>query len=103
MAQFAIMISPAAESDVPAILAMIRELAEYEKLSHLVVATADSWRRDLFGERRHAEVLIGRIDGEPVGHTRCSSTATRPSITPAALAPRFWALSRVPHRESDAT
>jgi GNAT superfamily N-acetyltransferase len=60
-------IAAAVESDVPVILEMIRGLAEYEKLSHLVVATEDQLRRTLFGERPGAEVLLANWNGEPVG------------------------------------
>ena len=37
-------IRPATEDDVPLILSLIRELAEYERLSHEVVATEDMLR-----------------------------------------------------------
>lgn len=57
----------ATEDDVPLILRFIRELAEYERLAHAVVATEDSIRRTLFGNPRFAEVLIGEADGEPAG------------------------------------
>ena len=57
----------ATEDDVPLILALIKELAEYERLSHEVVATEEMLRDSLFGERRVAEVLIGHHEGEPVG------------------------------------
>src|SRR4028119_1212231 len=57
----------ASEGDVPLILSFIRELAEYEKLSHEVVATEDGLRESLFGERRYAEVLIAEHDGAPAG------------------------------------
>ncbi|QIN82631.1 GNAT family N-acetyltransferase [Rubrobacter tropicus] len=53
--------------DVPLVLSFIRELAEYEKLSHEVVATEGALRETLFGERRYAEVLIGEQDGAPAG------------------------------------
>src|SRR5580693_648717 len=62
-----IQISPATEADVPAILEMIRELAEYEKLSHVVVATEEQLRDTLFGERPAAEVLLAHVNAEPVG------------------------------------
>ena len=55
----------ATEEDVPLILSFIRELAEYEKLSHEVVATKDVLRRSLFGERTGAEVVICNLDGSP--------------------------------------
>ncbi|WP_295678627.1 GNAT family N-acetyltransferase [uncultured Nevskia sp.] len=60
-------ISAATTDDVPTILHLIRALAEYEKLSHEVVATEDSLRAALFGERPGAECLIAREHGEPVG------------------------------------
>ena len=60
-------IREATEEDVPLILSLIRELAEYEKLSDEVVATEDELRDSLFGERRYAEVLIAEHDGAPAG------------------------------------
>ena len=42
---------------------MIRELAEYERLSHLCVSTEDDLARALFGTPAHAEVIIGRVEG----------------------------------------
>jgi GNAT superfamily N-acetyltransferase len=60
-------IRAAVEEDAPLILQLIKELAEYEKLSHEVVATEDSLRRSLFGERRFVEALIGEVEGEPAG------------------------------------
>jgi len=56
-------IRPAVDGDLPLILALIRELAEYERLSHQVVATEASLRATLFGERPFAEVLIGEVVG----------------------------------------
>ena len=50
---------PAAPEDVPLILQFIKDLAEYERLSHLVVATEEQLRKTLFGERRVAEVILG--------------------------------------------
>lgn len=53
--------------DTPVILAMIRELAEYERLAHEVVADEDLLRQSLFGGRTVAEVLIAEEGSEPVG------------------------------------
>jgi GNAT superfamily N-acetyltransferase len=64
MSAFAIRV--ATESDVPLILQFIRALAEYEKLSHEVIATEDALRATLFGNPRFAEVLIGEEDGAAV-------------------------------------
>jgi GNAT superfamily N-acetyltransferase len=60
-------IVPATESDVPIILEMIRELAAYEKLLHICVATEDQLRGTLFGARPAAEVLLAQLAGETVG------------------------------------
>jgi GNAT superfamily N-acetyltransferase len=60
-------IVPATERDVPVILGLIKGLAEYEKLSHEVVATEQGLRESLFGSRRVTEVLIGYAGTEPVG------------------------------------
>ncbi len=56
-------INSATESDVPILLAMIRELAEFERLAHEVEVTADSLRAALFGERPVAAALLARVDG----------------------------------------
>jgi len=60
-------IRSAVPEDVPDILAFIRELAEYEKLTHEVSATEELLRTTLFGPRPYAETLIGCVDGEPAG------------------------------------
>jgi GNAT superfamily N-acetyltransferase len=62
-----ISITPATESDLPHILRFIRGLAEYERLTDRCVATEKSLRQTLFGDRRYAEVLIARLDEQPVG------------------------------------
>jgi GNAT superfamily N-acetyltransferase len=58
-------IRPARRGDVPAIHAMIRALAEYEKLAHLCIATEADLDAALFGTRPAAEALIARKDGAP--------------------------------------
>jgi GNAT superfamily N-acetyltransferase len=60
-------IRAATREDVPAILALIRELADYERLSEQVVATEQDILRWLFGERPVAEIVIGEYEGTPVG------------------------------------
>ncbi len=52
----------AQESDVPQILGFIQHLADYEKLSHEVVATEQTLKNTLFGEKAYAEVLIAETD-----------------------------------------
>ncbi len=56
----------AEEKDLKLILDFIKELADYEKLLHEVVATEEILRESLF-VRKTAEVIIGEYDGEPVG------------------------------------
>jgi GNAT superfamily N-acetyltransferase len=60
-------IEPASEADVPLILGFIRELAEYERMLDKVVATEALLHEQLFGARPGAEVLIARLEAEPVG------------------------------------
>jgi len=63
----ALRVRAASTEDVPLILSFIKELAEYERLSHEVVATEDSLREWLFGERPVAEVVIGEQGKDPAG------------------------------------
>jgi GNAT superfamily N-acetyltransferase len=60
-------IRAATEDDAAVILALIKELAEYEKLSHEVEATKADIRQSLFGDRPVAETLIGELEGDPIG------------------------------------
>ncbi len=55
----------AVKQDVPLILEFIKDLAEYEKLSDMVVATVEQLEETLFGDRKIAEVILGFEDGQP--------------------------------------
>jgi GNAT superfamily N-acetyltransferase len=57
----------ASAEDVLLILTLIGELAEYERLSHEVVATEDLLQEWLFGEKPVAEVLIAERRAEAAG------------------------------------
>src|SRR6476646_2884931 len=57
----------ATKADVPIILAFIKKLADYERLSHEVIATEKILNETLFGRRRTAELAIGFYKKEPVG------------------------------------
>ena len=59
-------IKTAIAKDVPLILSFIKELAEYEKLAHEVVATEDILHETLFGDKAYAEVIIGYLNQEPI-------------------------------------
>lgn len=60
-------VRPAVAADLPLIAAFIRELAEYERLSHEVRFDEFLLGEHLFGARPSAEVVIGTADGEPQG------------------------------------
>ncbi len=77
-------ISTATEQDVPVILDLIRQLAEYERLSGEVTATEQKLRDTLFGAQPAAEVLLATVDGETVGFavffTNYSTFLAKPGI-----------------------
>ena len=56
----------AEEKDVPLILKFIKGIAEYEKMLDQVVATEELLREWVF-EKQSAKVIIGELDGVPVG------------------------------------
>jgi GNAT superfamily N-acetyltransferase len=60
-------IERATARDVPLILRLIRDLAEYERMSDEVVATEAGLHATLFGPRPSAEVIIGYAGDEPAG------------------------------------
>jgi ribosomal protein S18 acetylase RimI-like enzyme len=62
-------IEPATPADVPMILQLIRELAEFEKLLHEVTATEAQLHEQLFGPKPGAEVVMGRL--QPGGEVAC--------------------------------
>lgn len=60
-------IAAATLADVPLILELIRELADYERMAEQVVATQADIARALFGEHPCAEAVIARVGEEAVG------------------------------------
>jgi len=58
----------ATPADVPLLLALFRELAEYEHLEDELSATAELLREALFGGRPAAEALIAERGAEPLGY-----------------------------------
>jgi GNAT superfamily N-acetyltransferase len=70
--------------DAAAILRFIRELAEYEKLLHEVVADEDTVRETLFGEASAARAVIAECGDSAVGfalfHGMYSTFIGRPGI-----------------------
>ena len=60
-------IRPARPDDTSVVLAFIRELADYEKVLHLVKTSEDDVRTLLFAPNPRAFCDIAEIGGEPVG------------------------------------
>ena len=60
-------IRPATSADAAVIASLVRELAEYEKLSHEAVATTVDFARELEASNPVIHVLIAEWDGTPVG------------------------------------
>jgi GNAT superfamily N-acetyltransferase len=61
-------IAPATPADVPLLLALIRELAEYEQLAHEAQATEPLVHDALFGPLPVAHAIVARsVDGMPAG------------------------------------
>jgi GNAT superfamily N-acetyltransferase len=52
--------------DVQPIVSLIRELAEFEKLTHLLQVTPERLRPHLFGEKPVAEAMVAELGGEVV-------------------------------------
>ena len=67
-------IRPAARADVPLLVELIGELADYERLRDEVVLDAALLERHLFGERPAAEAVLAEADGEAAGYALFFST-----------------------------
>lgn len=57
--------------DLPAIVALIHELAAFEQLSHLVETTEAGLAPHLFGERPVAEAVVAEVAGQVVAFALC--------------------------------
>ena len=60
-------ITPATRTDVPAIHALVRELAVYEKLEHLMVSTPADFERELFDQAAVIECIVAKEGDHAVG------------------------------------
>lgn len=58
----------ATKKDTATILGFIKELADYEKLAHEVVATEATLHETLFGDTPYAHVIMAELDGTAVGY-----------------------------------
>ena len=60
-------ITAATRADCTTIVELVRALAAYEKLAHLMVSTAADFERELFGDDAVIECVIAREGEKPVG------------------------------------
>ena len=77
-------IRPAQPSDVTTLINLIRALADYEQLTHLVTASENNLTEHLFGEHPYAEAILADWDGITVGFalffTNYSTFLTQPGL-----------------------
>lgn len=70
--------------DLQAIVGLIGELAEFEKLTHLLQVTPEALQPHLFGERPAAEAVVVEVDAQVVGFalffTNFSTFLGRPGL-----------------------
>ncbi|PSF38980.1 GNAT family N-acetyltransferase [Aphanothece hegewaldii CCALA 016] len=74
----------ATPDDVPQLFELIKALAEYEKLSHLVTGTTKALQEHLFGEHPYIEAIIAECENKTVGFAlffwNYSTFLTQPGI-----------------------
>lgn len=79
-----VVVRRARPDDTALLLALFAELAEYERLSHMLSADERKLSEALFGEHPLAEALIAERDGQPAGYalffTTFSTFLARPGI-----------------------
>lgn len=68
-------IRPAELRDVAPIVQLIRELAEFEKLTHLLQVTPERLRPHLFGEKPVAEAMVAEVPASAVREGESSVVA----------------------------
>lgn len=78
------LLRPAEPRDCAELDRLIRELAEYEKLTHMVVGTPESLHAALFGERPACEAVMAERHGRAVGFalyfTTFSTFVSKPGL-----------------------
>ena len=60
-------IHSATRADAPAIHALVRELAVYEKLEHLMISTPADFERELFDAGSVIEAVVAKENGVAIG------------------------------------
>ena len=77
-------IRPATINDVEAIFTLIKALADYEKLYHLVTGNSQNLAEHLFGEQPYIEAIVAEVQEQVVGFSlffnNYSTFLTKPGI-----------------------
>jgi GNAT superfamily N-acetyltransferase len=71
MTAAAFTLRPAQPADVPALVGLITELAEFEHLTHLLQVTPANLHPHLFGPRPAAEAMVAEVAGQVVAFALC--------------------------------
>jgi len=58
----------AQSSDMKTILSLIKELADYEKLSDRVITTEEKLEQSIFSDERFVEILLAEVNNKAVGY-----------------------------------
>jgi GNAT superfamily N-acetyltransferase len=61
------LVRSAKPQDVPALFELIQALAEYEKLSHMVIGNVELLEQHLFGDRPYVESIVAEVEGHLIG------------------------------------
>jgi GNAT superfamily N-acetyltransferase len=64
----------AEKDDIPALIKLIAEFAEYERSSHMLSMTQQKLLENLFGNKPSGEALIACLKKDPVGFATFSET-----------------------------
>ena len=93
-------IDPATQGDVPALLRLMKGLAEYERLSQMVTATEAGLHAALFGQRPVAEAILARAEADAIGFavffptfSTCTWSRNGAGAASAAGSSRTWRAS----------
>ena len=63
-----IAVAPITAEEIPTLLEMLRELAQFEKIEHELVATPEALRHSFFSPQPAAGALLARCDGAVAGY-----------------------------------
>jgi len=79
-----VILREAQPDDCETLFELIKALADYEKLSHIVTGSPSELREHLFGSPKYAEVILAEFDGHAVGFAlffhNYSTFLTKPGI-----------------------